>query len=516
MDSKIDNVVRNVFWGFGAKIMNIFLPFLTRTILLRQMGIEFAGASGLFTSVLNVLNITELGFGSALVYAMYKPMADNDTEEICKLLNYYRKCYRIIGLITLVLGFMFMPFISYLVKGSVPEGLSLQGVYLIYLINSVIGYFLFAYKQSLFLASQQVHVTSRVAMVTTVLLNILQSLSLIFIQNYYVYVLIIPITTAFHNIIIGVAGKKTFPEYVCRGRISKEVNEQMTKRVMGLMMQKTGNVVLKSVDTIVISSFLGLAVLGVYNGYYYVLTAIESFISVMNSSLIPSVGNTLISCDRESAHKLYHKIHFVYFCVITIFSTCLLTLFQPFITLWQGEQNTLSFGVVVLIVISFYIHHINDVAYVFSDALGLWWKARWVHLAAALVNLIINIMLVNFIGMFGIVISTIISLILGYHICYTRILFMEYFKSVKRWLGYLLNLVAYFIVALIIVGITYVTGSHFLCYGIMGLMIGLISSTLISCALLWVIFHRTEQYKYLVGLLKGYKKKLLKDKRGNK
>lgn len=502
--NKTDNVVRNVLWGILSKSVNILLPFITRTILIRRLGIEYAGASSLFTSLLNILNITELGIGSALVYSMYKPIAEQNTEDICRLLNFYRKCYRMIGIITLVVGLAMLPFIDYLVKGDVPDGTNLRILFLIYLFNSVIGYFLFAYKQSLFLATQQVRVTSRINIISTIFLNFVQMASLLLIGDYYVYVFIIPIATALNNICIGLLSKKTFPEYVCEGKIYDSEKQQMKKRVTGLLFQKIGSVILKSVDTIVISAFLGLNILGVYNGYFYIITAVESFIAVVNQTLIPTVGNCVISSNKEDNYRLLERLHFGYFWALTVCSTCMMCLFQPFMKMWQGENNVFDLNVVCLIVVVFFLHRIIDITYVFSDAIGLWWKARYVTISAAAINLVFNIVLVNCIGIYGIMLSTIVSLVFVYHTLYTRVLFLEYFKSREKWVKFLLTLIVYFIAAFLIVGLNYLICALIPFNGFVLLVTRLIVCVTLSNFILWVIYRKDRRYTYFRMKISGY------------
>lgn len=502
--NKTKNVVSNVAWGIISKGVNIVLPFITRTILIRKLGIEYAGASSLFTSLLNILSITELGIGSALVYSMYKPIAENNTEDICRLLNFYRKCYKIIGIITLAIGMVMLPFVDHLVKGEVPDGINLRILFLIYLANSVIGYFLYAYKQSLFLASQQVRVTSRINIVSTVFLNLVQLLSLLFLANYYVYVFVIPISTALNNIFTGLLSKKIFPEYVSKGEIYDSEKQQMKERVTGLLFQKIGNVVLKSVDTIVISAFLGLNILGIYNGYFYIVTAVESFIAVVSQSLIPTVGNCVISSDVEENYQLFKRLHFVYFWMLTVCSVCMMCLFQPFMKMWQGEKNVFDLDVVCIIVIMFFLYRIIDVVYVFSDALGLWWKAKYVTILAATTNLFFNLVLVNIIGIYGIMLSTIASLVLVYYTLYTRVLFLEYFKSKEKWMKFLLSLILYFAIAFLIVG-----GAYMICSVLPFRGFALLVARMLVCLtfpnlILWLLYRKDSKYLYFRKMIFKY------------
>ena len=151
--SRVKNASRNIVWGVLNKIVVLLLPFITRTVMIYTLGMEYVGLSSLFTSILQVLSFAELGIGSALVFSMYEPMAENDDKKICALLNLYKKTYRIIGVIILVAGLAILPFLNYFVNGSVPNNINLQILFVIYLLNNLVGYFLFAYKQALFTAA---------------------------------------------------------------------------------------------------------------------------------------------------------------------------------------------------------------------------------------------------------------------------------------------------------------------------------------------------------------------------
>ena len=159
--AKTKNAVRNIFFGAVFKIITLLGPFIIRTMILWIMGSEYIGLNSLFTSILSFLSLAELGVGSALVYSMYKPIAEDDQDMICALLNLYRKMYRIIGMIILGVGLLLLPFLNKLVKGEAPADVNLYILYLIYLFNTVISYVMFAYKQSLLTAFQRSDIISK-------------------------------------------------------------------------------------------------------------------------------------------------------------------------------------------------------------------------------------------------------------------------------------------------------------------------------------------------------------------
>lgn len=209
------NAIRNFFWGIINRVITLLLPFIARTIIINSLGAEYLGLNNLFTSILNVLSLAELGVGTALVYAMYKPIAEENKEQICALLKLYRTCYRFIGGVILLAGLTLVPFLPKLVHGSLPSGINLYVLYSIFLSNTVLSYFLFAYKQSLLQAHQRTDICSNVGSIINISMNIIQIVVLLRFRNYYLYILLKPVFTVITNIVIAHVTTRMYPEYVC-------------------------------------------------------------------------------------------------------------------------------------------------------------------------------------------------------------------------------------------------------------------------------------------------------------
>ena len=255
MASRTKNAVRNIGWGITYKVSTLLLPFVVRTVMIYSLGSEYLGLSSLFTSVLNVLSLAELGVGSAMVYAMYKPVAENDTDTVCALLNLYRKIYKIIGTIIIVMGMAIMPFLRNFISGDTPDDVNIYTLFTIYLFNTAGSYLLFAYQASVLNASQRSDVASKVNMFTGIIKNLLQIIVLLFWRNYYGYVILLPITSCAANIILAVCARNMYPQYVCRGKVKPQLAKEIKGKVMALFAVKITSVIYNSVDSIVISAF---------------------------------------------------------------------------------------------------------------------------------------------------------------------------------------------------------------------------------------------------------------------
>ena len=429
--SRTENASRNIVWGVINKVISLGLPFITRTVMIYTLGMQYVGLGSLFSSILQVLSFAELGIGGALVFSMYKPMAEGDDEKVCALLNFYKKTYRVIGTIILVFGLMMMPFLKYLIAGDIPEGINLQVLFSIYLLNNIIGYFLYAYKQSLFTASQRTDMISKIGMGLQLLSSVAQILILVLFHNYYVYVIVIPIITCLNNLCVGFLTDKYYPQYKCRGTLEKIELKSIEKKVGGMVFQKIGGIVLSSVDTIVISAFLGLTSLALYQNYYYIITSIFGFLAVIMQSIIAGVGNSAAMETTNKNYDDFKKFNFIYIWIVAWCTTCLLCLYQPFMRLWVGKENMFGYGMVVLFALYFFVHKWCDMLYVYQEACGIWWETKFVPLVAAIVNLIVNIILVKMIGLPGILISTIVAVVFIYNTGYAKVLFNTYFRIIQ-------------------------------------------------------------------------------------
>lgn len=404
------NATRNIIYGVIVKVYQLLVPFFVRTAMIYGLGVEYLGLGSLFTSVLTVLNLTELGVGSAMVFSMYKPIAEDDTLKICALMRLYRKYYRIIGSIILVVGIAITPIIPKLVKGDVPNGISLIVLYWLNLGATVLTYFLFAYKNSLLSAHQRLDVCDKITLVISTLQYALQ-IGAIFLKNYYLYVIAALFTTALNNIITAVMVDKMYPDYKPEGRLEKREIKIINHRIRDLFTSKIGSVVVDSADSIVISAFLGLTALAMYNNYYYIMSAIFGFIGIIFYACMAGIGNSIIIESDEKNYNDLKKFLLIISWIAGVCTCCLLCLFQPFMRIWVGEKYMLSMPMVICMCCYFFLHEINRLINTYKDAAGMWHEDRWRPLVVSITNLGLNLLMVQYIGLFGILLSTVISML---------------------------------------------------------------------------------------------------------
>ena len=411
--SRTKNATRNILFGFVNRLVTLILPFITRTLILTLLGASFLGIGTLFNSILNFLSLAELGVGSAIVYAMYQPIADGDTEKLCALLKYFRKLYRIIGLVILSIGSLLIPFVPFLIKGDSPAGINIYLLYCAYLINSVISYFFAGYRQSLLTAHQRSDIVSNVATITNLLVQFGQIFVLYLTKNFYAYAIVPLVGTLITNTINYYITKRKFPDVGCEGTIDSLTRTQINKKLTGLFGTKLNSIVVHSADIMVISAFLGLTLTAQYGNYYYIMNAVCAFIAIIFSSMTAGIGNKLVTESKERNYELFKNLSFVNGWLVGWCSVCFLCLYEPFMKIWVGEELCLGLPFVICLILYFFVYEIQRTTLTFKDAAGLWSQDKYRPYVSMIINVTSNLILVNFIGIYGIVVSTIIAFVVS-------------------------------------------------------------------------------------------------------
>lgn len=411
--ARTKNTLRNIAFGSVNRIINIVLPFISRTVILYVMGTQYLGLSSLFTSILSFLSLTELGIGAAMVYSMYKPIAENDHTTIQALLNLYRKLYRIIGTVILVIGLLLMPFLKILVPEELPPDINLYLLYLIYLFNAVLSYWLFAYKNALLQAYQRDDINSKIASIITPASYVVMLACLFLTKNYYAYVIWLPVFTALTNLLRLVFVNRNFPDLEPEGEISAGLKQSILKKTTALIGTKLNTVVLNAADNLVMSAFLGLTVIAMYGNYHYIMTAITGFTSIIYASMTAGLGNSLQTDSLDTNYRNFEKFSFINSWLVGWCTVCLVCLYQPFMQIWVGEKLMFPFYVVLEMGLYFYVYQIRKIPVVYKDAAGIWWEDRFRPYVCMVVNVVLNITLVQVIGISGIILSTVFSLFIS-------------------------------------------------------------------------------------------------------
>lgn len=474
------NITNGIFMGFINNILTIILPFITRTIIIYKLGTDYVGLGGLFTSILQVLSLTELGFSGAITFALYKPILQRDLKHINALLSLYRFVYRLVGISIIFISIILIPILPELVDGGLPDHLNLYVLYFIYVFNTVVSYFFSAYKSVIFNASERYDIEITIKSGVLILQYVLQSIVLLLFDDYYIYVIILPIATIINNIINSLIVKKKYPDFKPEGKISKFEIYNIIRNVGGAFFSKIGLTIYNSADTIVISAFLGLNMLGRYQNYYYIISTLISLFAVIHNTIRPVIGNDLNTKSKVDNWRNFRIIYYVYTWLGVYFTEILVACMQDFEHLWVGKNNLLPHNIALLLAAYFFVTKLYGLLTVYQEAAGIWWQGKFIPLISSFINLFFNLFLVQIIGLYGVIISSILSTIFislpGLIYIIFKYLFVE--KSQKIWI---IKYILIFIVETIIIGVVV----YFLCsqipyLGFIGIIIKAILSSIIT------------------------------------
>ena len=424
-----NNAKRGIKHGVINRIFTLLFPFIVQTVLIRQLGMEYVGVKSLFSSILSILSLVELGIGSAVVFSMYKPIAEDDIEKICQYFTLYKKMYRAIGFIVLVLGSLITPFLPFLIHGSFPSEINLYIVYALYLFNSVLSYWLFAYKKSLLYAYQRTDMISQISSIITIVLCTIQVAVLLLTKNYYLFMAVAIVCTIINNLIVSYFVDKMFPAIKCVNINTKELFRTIKTKVYGLVIGEICGASRNTFDSIFISIFMGLTAAAVYSNYFYVIIIMNGFTGVIYESFLSGIGNSAVLDDKKTQYEMMLKLNFAYMILSGFISVCMLCLYQPFMVLWVGSNNTYPNYIMVLYPIYFYILKMGDVGAVFTNAAGLFWENRHRFIIETVANIVLNYLLIIKLGSLGILLATIISLFFIGFFGSTFVIFKHYFES---------------------------------------------------------------------------------------
>ena len=429
MASRTGNSIRNIFFGAINRILAILIPFIFRTIIIYILGEEYLGLNTLFSSILQVLNVADIGIGSAISASMYKPIAENDQKTVSALLNLYRNVYRFIGISILTLSLVALPFLEKFINGEPPAGVNIYILFLLYAGNTAASYFFFSYKIILVTAHQRMDLTEKIGTITKLLTSVLQIIMLVVFKNITAYVACNMLCVIMYNLGCSFIADKYYPQYRCEGRPREALKKKIYKDTLALAYHKIGNTVSVSLDSIIISSFISLSSVAIYGNYNYICNAIGQFIALFFGSITASVGNSIATETIEKNYQDFKKISFANMWVVGWCSACLICLFQNFMILWTGENLLLDFVTMIVIVVCFYVTNIRKVVLTYKDAAGMWDADKYKPLVGCCVNLIVNIILVRYIKIAGVVLSTIISYLFIEQPWETRVLLKKYFNE---------------------------------------------------------------------------------------
>lgn len=480
--------------------MDLILRFALRTAFIYSLSQEYLGLSGLFTNILSLLSLAELGIGTAITFSLYKPLAENDEKKLAILMRLFKRAYIAVGGSVLVAGTLLTPFLGFFISGM-PDVPHIQAIYLLFVVNSGISYF-YSYKSSYVIANQKRYVVTNNTYLLNTLCAICQIISLLLFGNYILYLAIQIAFTVISNIRISLIADKMYPVLKAKsnGVLDGDTKHTILENIGAMVFHKIGQVIVFSTDSILLSKMFGLLIVGIYSNYTMIINALEGILSQFFSAIAASIGNLCADSDKRHQNDIFYVVFFLNFWMFSFSTIAVGILMQPFIKVWIGDGYLMTAECVTFIVINFYLKGMRQTTITFDTSYGLMRHYKYMPVPECIINLGMSIVLAYILGPVGILAGTTMSTIFAPLWIEPRTLFKYGLKTsirkyVKRYIIYALFTGSVF--ALLNWGLSY-----FQLAGIQGLIIRLICVLIVPNALICFCFYRTEEFKYMYLLVK--------------
>lgn len=495
--SRSENALKNISTALGGQLLNIVLNFVCRTIFIYTLGKSYLGVSGLFSNILTIMSLAELGIGDAIIYKLYKPVAEKNYAEARKYIAFYRKAYWIIGTVIFCIGLILIPFLGYLIKGG--EGLEhIRLIYFLYLFNTASTYF-FAYKKTIIIADQKGYIDTINRYAFLVLQNVVQIAVLLIWKNFILYLLVQIVVNFIANVNISIKSTKMYPSLKGNAEpLSREESKSIFKQTSALVLHKIGGVCVSGTDNLLISSFVGIATVGIYSNYVTILGIPQALLAYVFAPLTASVGNLIHTASKEHIHSTFNRMFLVNFWLYGFCAICLFVLANDFIgAVWLDQSFLLTIPNLFFIVLNFYLTGMRQTVSAFKSTSGLFWNDRFRPIAEAGVNLITSLVLLHYFGLIGVIIGTTVSAVtttiwVEAKVVYKHVLNQSVLRFFARYF-------IYFLIVIAVGVLTYFTTDWLKVDGILTFILKTIICAVVINVSFVVLFFKTAEFKEIVN-----------------
>lgn len=492
-ESRTKNTIRNVRSGAIVQFVNKLMAFVVRTIFIKALNSEYLGINGLFTNILTILSFAELGIGTAIIYNMYKPVADHNHEKIKSLMQLYKKAYNIIGIIVFVAGLCVIPFMNIIIKDApnIKENIIL--IYVLFLFDTASSYF-FTYKKSIISAHQKQSIIDNIDSIFYLLRSILEIIFLIITKNFIVYLIIQILTTIVENIFLAKKANRMYPYLKEKNvtELSKDEKNNIFNNVKSLVVYKFGSVIMNGTDNILMSALVNVSTVGLCSNYILIINSVKAIITSAINGVTASVGNLNAVGDSKQKEKVFYLITFVNYIVYSFCAIAFIVLLDPFIELWLGTGYLLGLSVSIALSISFWIDGLRNPGYTYRTTLGLFQKGKSTPYIGAITNIVLSVLFCKLWGVVGIFIATSVAQLVSYSWIDPYLIHKYEFKMPVSKYYRKLCIYAGVFIASMIVSLTCVKSVNV--EGIMGLVLKVIVVCTIPNIVNIVVFRNSEEY----------------------
>ncbi len=493
---RLENSTRNIKTAWILQLVHILCQFFSRTAIIYTLSIEYVGLSGLFSNILTMLSLAELGIGEAIIFSLYGPIARGETDTIQAIMKFYKKVYISIGIFVLGVGLAITPFIDSFIKEK-PAIEEIYITYMLYVVNTAVSYF-FSYKAAFITANQKNSIVVLNNGIFEVIMVTCQVVFLILYKNYILFMVIGISFVLAQNISINAIANKRYAylKEKISFKIPSNILSEIKKNTGAMVFHKIGTIVVFATDNLIISKFIGLVTVGIYANYFTITGAVTTFISKFFNSIAASIGNLAVEENSDVQEKVLFRVLFVNFVLYNVACCCLFNLLNPFIkNIWLSEKYIFSTFVVLLLIMKVFIVGMRGAAQTFKNAKGLYWYNRYMPIYESLLNLVTSLVLVKYMGISGVILGTIISSVFTFVWIEPYVLYKYGFN--KKANKYFKKYAMYYLIFAICMLLSFFINKMILIGGLIGFLIMMVISIAVPIIIIWLSLRNTDEFTYL-------------------
>lgn len=498
--SRVKNTVRNSVVGVFSYLLTSVMTFVSRAVFIQCLGEQYLGISGLYGNILAVLALSDLGVNTVMVYSLYKPIAEHDTQRISALIRYFKKLYGLVAILIAVLGMLCIPLLPYIVNDSLLTQEELIRYYLLVLANSVCSYLAIS-KSTLIRADQNMNIIQGVQAATSFLMHVAQIIILITTRNYTLYLVMPIFSTLTNNVLLTFIANKKYPylkEKSADKTVEKEIKVKLLSNLKATFLYKLGATIINSTDNILISIMFGTVVVGYYNNYYTVVAMVNAIINIGINSVLSSIGNYYATKEARDRFGLFKLLLFGFYALAGFCAACYLAIFDDFITWWIGERFVLDTVFLIALVTNCTVTCISNPLWMSRESSGVFKSVRYVMISAAMINIALSILLGKVMGLAGIILATALARLLTLFWYEPRILCRMVFKvkTSEYWIYILRLLVA--MIPSIICGLLV---HQYKTTNLIAMILKVVLCGTVSAASYFGLFYKSAEVKRIVAIV---------------
>ena len=442
--------ILNVSVSITFKIITMVLTIFVKRLLIQTCGNEVNGLNALYLSIVGFLSVAELGVGSAITFCMYKPIVEGNNNKVSALFQLFRRLYLAIGGMILLGGLIVTPFIKFLAKDYLDLNVNLYSTFVLMLLSVVITY-LFSSKTALMNAYKNNYITTAITSGGLVFQNILQIITLLLTGSFIGYLWCKIISSVLQWIITEIIAKRKYSSIISnKQKIDHSTKKELIKNIKAMFMHKIGYLLVNTVDSIIISMFVGVIALGEYSNYMTILTSLSGILGLLFTSLTSVLGHLYVEENKETTKRYCEIFHLVNFLIGTVFFLGYYAIIDNLIAILFFEDLIVSKSISFVITLNGFVQFMRQSTMTFRDATGTFYNDRWKPLLEGLVNIVLSILFVKLIGVCGVIVATIITNLLICHTIEPFVLYKNAFlMSPKKYYFQNYGMITFFTVSLI-------------------------------------------------------------------